>query len=161
MNLIARTRAQRAQRRADAELARSVPLVADLLALGLGSGATASEALATVAPWAPAPAAPYLESVIEQERTRGSFAQALASASEAQPVLAPLMRALLAAHHGAPTQALLERLSTDARADLRRRAEARARRVPIQLLFPLVFLVLPAFALLSVVPAVVAGFRSL
>jgi hypothetical protein len=43
------------------------------------------------------------------------------------------------------------------RTTLRRRAEARARTVPVRLLFPLVFLVLPAFALLTVVPAVLGG----
>ena len=39
----------------------------------------------------------------------------------------------------------------------RRRAEAHARRVPVRLLFPLVFLVLPAFGLLTVVPALLSG----
>ena len=38
-----------------------------------------------------------------------------------------------------------------------RRAEAHARRIPVRLLFPLVFLVLPAFVLLTVVPGLAAG----
>jgi len=40
---------------------------------------------------------------------------------------------------------------------LRRAAEAHARRIPVRLLFPLVFLVLPAFVLLTVVPGLAAG----
>ena len=36
-------------------------------------------------------------------------------------------------------------------------AEAHARRIPVRLLFPLVFLVLPAFVLLTVVPGLAAG----
>ena len=52
----------------------------------------------------------------------------------------------------------LERLAVEERTQLRRRAEARARKVPVRLLFPLVFLVLPAFGLLTVVPALLAGF---
>jgi hypothetical protein len=43
------------------------------------------------------------------------------------------------------------------RADVRRRAEARARTVPVRLCFPLVACILPAFALLTVAPAVLAG----
>jgi len=65
----------------------------------------------------------------------------------------------LSERSGAPTAELLERLADEARADLRRRAEAHARRVPVRLLFPLVFLVLPAFGLLTVVPALLAGLR--
>ncbi len=40
---------------------------------------------------------------------------------------------------------------------MRRRAEARARTVPVRLLFPLVFCVLPAFVLLTVVPVLLDG----
>ena len=60
---------------------------------------------------------------------------------------------------GAAVDDALARLAAESRRDLRRRAEARARTVPVRLLFPLVFLVLPAFGLLTVVPAVAAGFR--
>ena len=56
------------------------------------------------------------------------------------------------------SRAALERLAVEERTPLRRRAEARARKVPVRLLFPLVFLVLPAFGLLTVVPALLAGF---
>jgi hypothetical protein len=52
----------------------------------------------------------------------------------------------------------LARLAVEERARLRRRAEAEARTVPVRLLFPLVFLVLPAFGLLTVVPTLVSSF---
>jgi hypothetical protein len=58
---------------------------------------------------------------------------------------------------GSPAAPALARLASEVRADLRRRAEARARTVPVRLCFPLVGCILPAFALLTVVPAVVAG----
>jgi tight adherence protein C len=54
---------------------------------------------------------------------------------------------------GAPAGPALTRLARELRADLRRQAETRARTLPVKLLFPLVFLVLPAFGLLTVVPA--------
>jgi pilus assembly protein TadC len=58
---------------------------------------------------------------------------------------------------GAPAAPALTRLAQEVRADLRRRAEARARTLPVKLLFPLVFLVLPAFGLLTVVPALLGA----
>ena len=51
------------------------------------------------------------------------------------------------------------RLAASIRARARRRAMARARTVPVRLLFPLVFLVLPAFLLLTVAPVVLASSR--
>ena len=62
---------------------------------------------------------------------------------------------------GSPAAPALARLAAELRADLRRRAEARARTVPVRLCFPLVGCILPAFALLTVVPAVVAGITPL
>jgi tight adherence protein B len=67
--------------------------------------------------------------------------------------------ALLAASErsGTPVGAALVRLAAVTRAQARRRAMARARTVPVRLLFPLVFLVLPAFLLLTVAPVVLAS----
>ena len=53
----------------------------------------------------------------------------------------------------------LARLAAEVRSDVRRRAEARARTVPVRLCFPLVACILPAFALLTVAPAVFGGIR--
>jgi tight adherence protein C len=78
------------------------------------------------------------------------------------PRLRPLSDALLASDRlGAPVGPALAGLAAEQRADLRRRAEAHARRVPVRLLFPLVFAVLPAFGLLTVVPTLLAGFARL
>ena len=74
------------------------------------------------------------------------------------PILRPLADALrTSARLGTPAAPSLGRLATEVRADVRRRAEARARTVPVRLCFPLVVCVLPAFGLLTVVPVVLAG----
>jgi tight adherence protein C len=89
------------------------------------------------------------------------FADALERLASASAPLRTLVDALLASErYGAPVGDALGRLAIEERAALRRRAEARARTVPVRLLFPLVFLVLPAFALLSVVPVLLAGLKS-
>ncbi len=53
----------------------------------------------------------------------------------------------------------LERLAAELRAETQRRVEARLRRLPVALLFPLVLCVMPALGLLSVVPVVAAAFQ--
>lgn len=62
---------------------------------------------------------------------------------------------------GTEVSASLESFSQEVRSRRRRSAEEQARRAPIKILFPLVFLILPAFVLLSVVPLMLSTFSSL
>ncbi|MGH9275333.1 MAG: hypothetical protein ACRDZU_11865, partial [Acidimicrobiales bacterium] len=64
-------------------------------------------------------------------------------------------------HYGVALTPGLERLGLELRLDRRRRAELEARRVPVRLLGPLVACILPAFALLTVVPLLAASLRAL
>ena len=52
-------------------------------------------------------------------------------------------------------------LAHDVRASRRARANERARTAPVKMLFPLVFLVLPAFLLLTVVPVLLSTLQSI
>jgi pilus assembly protein TadC len=62
---------------------------------------------------------------------------------------------------GAPLAEQLRRLARDVRDERRSLAEERARRAPVLMLFPLVFLILPAFVLAAVIPAVLVAARGL
>ena len=155
-----RRAAARARQRA-LLLGREVPQCADLIGLALGSGATAYEAVEVVATTGPPLSAAAFRTVVEALGLGASLAQSLGSLADTDPVLAPVARACLAASHGAPTGELVARLADDARRAVRHDGELRARRVPVLLLFPLVFLVLPAFVLLSVAPALISGLASL
>jgi tight adherence protein C len=62
---------------------------------------------------------------------------------------------------GAGIGATLRTVAQDVRLERQARAEDAARRAPVKMLFPLVFLVLPAFLLLTVGPVVLATIRSL
>ena len=74
----------------------------------------------------------------------------------------PLVRALVSSErYGVELGPTLQRLAHDARDDRRRRAQARARRVPVQMLLPLVSCILPAFVVLTLVPTLVSTFRTL
>lgn len=55
----------------------------------------------------------------------------------------------------------LEVFSADVRSRKRRAAEEQARKAPVKMLFPLVFLILPAFILLTVVPLLLSAFISM
>ena len=157
LHLLRARRRARINRRA---VERSVPLVLDVLTVAARAGCTPRVALAATATWCP-PATRALLVDVERRCSLGvSLAESLDALAAQEPALAPVAEVLaLSERSGAPTAELLERLADEARADLRRRAEAHARRVPVRLLFPLVFLVLPAFGLLTVVPALLAGLR--
>jgi tight adherence protein C len=152
----------RSRRRRDDQLARELPAAVDLLAVAVSAGATPFGAVEIAARWAPATVGAWFSSVLATCRLGASFETALANTSRRDPRMAPLASVLgTSTRLGAAVNDSLARLAAESRRDLRRRAEARARTVPVRLLFPLVFLVLPAFGLLTVVPAVAAGFRGL
>ena len=148
----------RASRRRDAALARELPVVLDLLGVAVGAGCTPYLAVEVAVRWAPPVVAARLTSVIQACTLGVAFEVALDDLARAVPLLRPLADALLASERlGAPVGRALARLSAEERASLRRRAESHDRKVPVRLLFPLVFLVLPAFVLLTVVPGLAAG----
>ena len=62
---------------------------------------------------------------------------------------------------GTPVAGRLRNLAREARADRAARSEERARRAPVAMLFPLVFLILPAFVIAAVVPALLVATRGL
>jgi pilus assembly protein TadC len=156
--LIEAVRARRRARLVDDAVARDLPVTIDLLAVAVGAGCTPFLAVDAAAQWAPPALGARLAGVRRACALGRSFATALDDLATEIPRLRPLTDALLASDRfGAPVGDALARLAAEQRTVLRRRAEARARTVPVRLLFPLVFLVLPAFALLTVVPAVFAG----
>lgn len=62
---------------------------------------------------------------------------------------------------GTPIGEHLRDLANDVRFERRLLREERARRAPVQMLFPLVFLILPAFVLSAVVPALIVATRDI
>lgn len=160
---IARDRARvRVAARRDRRIGRELPAAIDLLAVAMSAGSPPYGGVAAVARWAPPTVADAFGSVVAACAVGASFERAVRDAARRDVRLAPLVTVLATGSRlGAAVHDTLERLAAESRRDLRRRAETRARTVPVRLLFPLVFLVLPAFGLLTVVPAVVAGFHGL
>jgi tight adherence protein C len=150
------------ERRVDAALERELPIALDLLGVAIGAGCTPYLAVEVASRWASPLVAASFGSVLGACALGAGFDAALDDAARSTPRLRPLVDALLASERlGAPVGPALARLAAEERSALRRRAETHARRVPVRLLFPLVFLVLPAFVLLTVVPGLAAGLSRL
>lgn len=157
----------RATRR-DARAAESAfPELVDLLVLGIKSGCTPQLAFERLAPAAPAAVRPGATAVVQRVRAGQRFATAVELLCRpppegAGPIARPLVDALaLADRHGTPLTDVLDRVADEARAQRRRNTEAAARRLPIQLAFPLVGCTLPSFVLLTIVPLMAGTFSSL
>jgi tight adherence protein C len=154
---------RRRHRRERAALLRHLPEVTDLFVLAVGAGLTVPLAVAAVSRRAPGPFAAELARVVEEVGFGRRLGDALSDVPERLGEEArPLLAALIASdRYGAPLLDGLVRLSAELRSDRRRRAEEAARRVPVKLLFPLVFCTLPAFALLTVAPLLAGALRAL
>ncbi|HEX5586920.1 MAG TPA: type II secretion system F family protein [Acidimicrobiia bacterium] len=160
--VVADLRRRRRARGVDGQFARDLPVALDLLGVAVDAGCTPFLAVQTAATWAPPMVAEQFVAVLRACRLGVSFDRALGDVAREMPQLRALVDALLTSDRlGAPVGPMLARLASEERTALRRRAETHARRVPVRLLFPLVFLVLPAFVLLTVVPGLAAGISRL
>jgi tight adherence protein C len=152
-----RSRAMQARKR-ERTVAAALPDLVDLLCTAVGAGCTADGALRAVAPHSPDSLRSVLEEAVRRLDLGASFEDALAPLGElAGGVAQPVARLLIAAQlDGVPLAPALERLGSAARRQTRLQAEESARRLPVRLLLPVVLCTLPAFALLTVVPALLA-----
>ena len=153
--------ARRAPHRTEDAVRAALPDVVDLFRLAVGAGLSIHQSVEVVAVCAPDPIGPALREVRRQVALGVRLSDALQGLHALGDPARPLVSALLgAARYGAPLSAALDRVAVDARLLRRRRAEERARRLPVQLLFPLVMCVLPAFGLLAVVPLLAGSLPS-
>jgi tight adherence protein C len=157
----ARHRRQRERQRTYA-VAEALPDLIDLLRVAAAGGATPPGALRIVAPAAPAVLAPALGAVFDQIERGARFADAVAIiASLLGPQARPLAEALADSDRaGVPLGQALDLVAADARRERRHQAELVARRLPVQLCFPLVVCVLPSFVLLTVAPLLAGTVRA-
>ena len=155
--LALRRRATREHRRAGVDILSELPEAVDLFSLAASAGLSVRLAVDAVAPRLTGPVGAALRRAARQMRLGVDTAEALEAltAAPAADPLRLLVRPLVdALRYGSPLGPALERAAAVARTERRRQAEMAARRVPLRLLFPLTFCVLPAFVLLTIVPTV-------
>lgn len=143
--------------------AKELASVVDLYSASLRSGHNVLHASRHVTEWSDGPIAHSICDALKRADSGTSFSEALAiSASDTAPTTNELFGALLShLRYGTPILGDLERLSAHARDIRRKNAEARARKLPIVLLFPLVVCVLPAYLLVTVAPVLIEAMRTI
>jgi tight adherence protein C len=154
-----RSRARRA-RAIDAE----VPQLLDLLAVASSAGLSAPLALRRASEAVYGPLADELRHVLRASDLGARWRDEL-GAMAARVGSADLRRAVAALGRtetlGASLATSTADLAASVRAARRSATTQRARTAPVKMLFPLVFLILPAFLLLTVVPVLLSTVRSI
>jgi tight adherence protein C len=151
--------AGRRRRRIEAQL----PQFLDLLAAGSTAGLSALVALRRAASSLTDPLAEELRTLLARVDLGARWRPEL-RALAARLDLPDLNRAVMAMARtetlGTPLAESLRHRADEVRESRRARAAERARKAPVKMLFPLVFMILPAFLLLTVVPVLVSTLRS-
>jgi tight adherence protein C len=160
---LAVARRRRARRIGQEQVAAAaLPELLELLVALVRAGSVPAQAIRRLAPRAPAPLAGPLARVVARLDQGQRFADALHELADAVPPARPAVDLLATAdRYGLALAPVLDRLADEARAQRRRLGEAQARELPVRLAFPLVCCTLPSFAVLTVVPILVASLGSL
>ena len=154
----------RLARRGLAAADREIPVLLDLLAVATSAGLPPQLAFRRAVEAATGPLAEELRSVLDASDLGGRWRDELIVVGErlALPDLRRLLGALARTDSlGSSLAEEVGHLASDVREVRRAAAAQRARTAPVKMLFPLVFLVLPAFLLLTVVPVLLTTVRSI
>lgn len=156
-----RSRMRRANRQRLIEDA--LPETIDVLAVVLGAGGTTSSCLTVLAHRGPVAIRSAVEAAQRQRAAGEALVRCLESiVDQLGSSYRPAIRVLVATERdGAPVSVLLERLADESRSARRRHMEARARRLPVLLLGPLVACFLPAVVVGTIVPLVFVSIERL
>lgn len=160
---LASFRSRRLQRRREAEVIRELPDSVDLLVLSVSAGLTVPLAMGAVAERSDGVVAEAFSWALSRSQLGVPLADALESVpGEFGEPLRQLVRPLVVCQrYGSELLPALETLAVEVRRQRRHRAEVMARRLPVKLLFPLVLCILPAFALLTVVPVIASSLQDI
>lgn len=145
-------RLERARPRAPSQ--GDLPLLVDLTGLGLSAGMTFPAAVEAAADQVGGPIAGEVGDTVRR-RTSGVTGEFVGSGITTG-LFAVVDRALVT---GAPMLPAVTGYGEALHADERHLRTARARRLPVKLLFPLALLILPGFLVLTVGPALLAGLQ--
>jgi len=134
-----------------------LPDALDLLALAVASGLNVADSLDLVARFGPAALAGQVRPIVEAIDTGRPVISALHTAgSDPRHPFGIVLAALGEAHvNGTAIEIRLISISADLRGIARSREQTAARKLSVRLLLPLVLCMLPAFALLTIVPVLI------
>jgi len=143
------------QRRLKRALVEDEHLAVDLAALGVTAGLSFDQASVAAGDRVGGLVAVNVRKAIRRAQS------GLMRDLEEGPVSEMFRSADRSSDSGAPISVSLADLARHGREDLATQEQERLERLPVKLLFPLAFLILPGFVLVAVVPAVVSGLSKL
>jgi len=153
----------RLARRRRTQMAAQLPQFLDLLAAGSTAGLSALLALRRATEALRDPLASELRGVLARVDLGARWREELRAMAERLD-LQELRRSVMAMARteslGTPLAESLRQRAEEVREARRARSAEAARKAPVKMLFPLVFMVLPAFLLLTVVPVLLSTLRS-
>jgi tight adherence protein C len=155
--------ARRARRRQE-RIAAAVPELVELLLATTEAGLGPSVALRRSGEVVRGPLGEEIQAAVREVELGMPWQLAmehLVDRTDVTPLRALAIALARSQRLGSAVGVTLRRVMDDLRRDRRVRAEEMARKAPLKMLFPLVFLILPAFLLLTVGPVVLATIRSL
>jgi tight adherence protein C len=161
---VARGRPGRARRRRLAAIDAEIPQLLDLLAAGSSAGLAAPLALRRAVDGLAGPLADEVRATVRSVDLGARWRDELEALADRLDL--PDLRRTVAAltrteSLGASLAESTAELASSVRHARRAATAERARTAPVKMLFPLVFLVLPAFLLLTVVPVLLTTVRSI
>jgi tight adherence protein C len=156
-------RARRERRRRSVDVIAELPELVDLFTLAIGAGLTVPLAVDAVSRRSHGPTGAALVAAAGRARLGQPLPDALGQVVDdvGEPVRSLVGALSSTERYGTPLLPELARVGAEARLIRRRASEVAARRLPVQLLFPLVLCTLPAFGLLAVAPLLVSAFGTL
>lgn len=154
----------RSARRRKGAAGGELPLFLDLLAVAVSAGLPPQLAVREAVAAVRGPLGDELRAALRAADLGGRWRDELRAAAErlSLPELVRTASVLSRSESlGSSLAGEAKRLALDVRESRRAAATERARTAPVKMLFPLVFLVLPAFLLLTVVPVLLTTVRSI
>ena len=154
----------RTEGRRRAAVATAVPELLDLVAVTVSAGLSPWSALDRVPDVVSGPLREEMARARREVALGSGWRSAIAGVADrtgAREIRRLAIELDRAERLGSPVSRRLRGLARDVRGERRAAREERARRAPVQMLFPLVFLILPAFVLAAVVPALLVATRDL
>lgn len=157
-SLLSVTRREAERRRA---AARELSVFLDLVASGVAAGLTGPLAVRHATGVAVGPLGEELAAALRRVELGGRWREEILVSADALGL--PDLRRAVVALEASPVGAAeaIGEVAREVRDGQRAAAAERARTAPVKMLFPLVFLVLPAFLLLTVAPVLVATLQSI
>jgi len=146
------------------EVSAALPDAVDLLVVCMQGGLNLSLSLTRVAGNTKGLLGKELSRTVEEIDLgvpRGAAISALADRNPSEDMAALAGTLVNADRFGGQVASSLETLAGEIRRVRRRKAEEQARRAPVKILFPMVFLILPAFLVLTVIPVVMGTLHNI